>query len=260
MHFLFNTASKIKPANGRDDFINPYGVIPISKVQFPSDSMDVARAALQVSIAMTEIALATRFALGQPVITGIDTEIPNLKSGIERLISLPEGASLSYVSPTGSIKDMIESVKMMVNQVGQNHALSIRWGESGTPPSGEALKILSLENLESRESDMPLFKEWEHSRYEIDTTLLSIHANRTFSESYAVDFSEAEFPLSWAEENDKYLFLIEQVLISKKELYLKLVNPDALPEEIEEKFNEVQEEQVVEQPETATPLLDILQT
>ena len=47
--------------------------------------------------------------------------------------------------------------------------------------------------------------------------------------------------------------------MSKKELYLKLVNPDALPEEIEEKFNEIQEEQVVEQPETATPLLDILQ-
>ena len=259
MHFLFNTASKIIPVNGRDDFINPYGIIPISKVQFPSDSMDVSRAALQVSIAMTEIALATRFALGQPVITGIDTEIPNLKSGIDRLISLPEGASLSYVSPTGSIKDMIESVKMMVNQVGQNHSLSIRWGESGTPPSGEALKILSLENLESRESDIPLFKEWEHSRYEIDRTLLSVHANKNLSESYAVDFSEAEFPLSWAEEKDRYLFLLEQGLMSKKELYLKLVNPDALPEEIEEKFNEIQEEQVVEQPETATPLLDILQ-
>ena len=38
------------------------------------------------------------------------------------------------------------------------------------------------------------------------------------------------------------------------------IKQDALPEEIEEKFNEVQEEQVVEQPETATPLLDILQT
>ena len=47
--------------------------------------------------------------------------------------------------------------------------------------------------------------------------------------------------------------------MSKKELYLKLVNPDALPEEIEEKFNEVKEEQVVEEPEAATPLLDILQ-
>lgn len=259
LHFLFDTTSKVRMVGGREDFINPYGLIPISKVEFCSDSMDCARAALQVSIAMTEIALATRFALGQPVITGIDTEIPNLKSGIERLISLPEGASLSYVSPTGSIKDMIEAVKMMVNQVGQNHALSIRWGEGGTPPSGEALKILSLENLESRESDMPLFKEWEHSRYEIDRRLLEVHMNRSFSESYALDFSEAEFPLSWAEEKDRYIFLLEQGLMSKKELYLKLVNPDALPEEIEQRFNEVKEEQVVEEPKTATPLLDILQ-
>ena len=259
LHFLFDTTSKVRMVGGREDFINPYGLIPISKIEFCSDSMDVARAALQVSIAMTEIALATRFALGQPVITGIDTEIPNLKSGIERLISLPEGSSLSYVSPTGSIKDMIEAVKMMVNQVGQNHALSIRWGEGGTPPSGEALKILSLENLESREADMPLFKEWEHSRYEIDRRLLEVHMNRSFSESYDLDFSEAEFPLSWAEEKDRYIFLLEQGLMSKKELYLKLVNPDALPEEIEQRFNEVKEEQVVEEPETATPLLDILQ-
>jgi len=216
----------------------------LSKVEFPSDSMDVGRAALQVSIAMTEIALATRFALGQPVITGIDTEIPNLKAGIERLISLPEGASLQYVSPTGSIRDMIESVKMMINQVGQNHALAIRWGEGGTPPSGEALKIMSMENLESRESDIPLFKEWEHSRYEIDRTILQVHQNKTLSESYSVDFAEAGFPTTWAEEKDRLQFQLDNNLMSRKSL-IRYFNNDIPDSQLDEMLGELKEEQEV---------------
>ncbi len=254
MHFIFDMNGKIKPVGDNLDMINPYQILPISKIQFQSDSMDVARAALQVSIAMTEIALATRYALGQPVITGIDTEIPNLKGGIERVLVLPEGGSFNYVSPPGSIRDMIESVKMMVNQVGQNHALSIRWGEGGTPPSGEALKILSMENLESRESDIPFFKEFEQSRYEIDRTILQVHEGKGLSESYAVDFEEAGFPTTWSEEKDRLQFMMDNNLISRKEL-IRYFNPDILEEELEKKMGELQEE---EQPES--PLLSILQS
>ena len=256
MHFIFDMNGKIKPVGDNLDMINPYQILPISKIQFQSDSMDVARAALQVSIAMTEIALATRYALGQPVITGIDTEIPNLKGGIERVLVLPEGGSFNYVSPPGSIRDMIESVKMMVNQVGQNHSLSIRWGEGGTPPSGEALKILSMENLESRESDIPLFKEWEHGRYEIDRTILQVHQGKNLSESYAVDFEEAGFPTTWAEEKDRLQFMMDNTLISRKEL-IRYFNPDILEEELEKKMGELQEEEQPEQP--SNPLLAALQ-
>lgn len=259
LHFAFDTVGRVNPIGDNVEMINPYNILPLSKVEFPSDSMDVSRAGLQVSIAMTEIALATRFALGQPVITGIDTEIPNLKAGIERLISLPEGASLQYVSPTGSIKDMIESVKMMTSQVAQNHALAIRWGEGGTPPSGEALKIMSMENLESRQSDIPLFKEWEHSRYEIDRTILQVHQNKTLSESYSVDFAEAGFPTTWAEEKDRLQFQLDNNLMSRKEL-IRYFNPDIPDEQLDEMLGELKEEQEAPAvPETTTPLLDILQ-
>lgn len=258
MHFIFTMNGKIRPVGDNLDMINPYDILPISKIQFQSDSMDVARAALQVSIAMTEVALATRYALGQPVITGIDTEIPNLKGGIERVLVLPEGGSFNYISPnSGSIRDMIEAVKMMVNQVGQNHSLSIRWGEGGTPPSGEALKILSMENLESRESDIPLFKEWEHGRYEIDRTILQVHQGKNLSESYAVDFEEAGFPTTWAEEKDRLQFMMDNNLISRKEL-IRYFNPDILEDELEEKMGELQEEEQPEQP--SNPLLAALQS
>ena len=248
LHFSFDTVGRVNPIGSNLEMVNPYGILPLSKIEFSSDSMDVARASLQVSIAMTEIALATRFALGQPVITGIDTEIPNLKAGIERLISLPEGASLQYVSPTGSIREMIEAVKMMINQVGQNHSLAIRWGEGGTPPSGEALKIMSMENLESRESDIPLFKEWEHSRYEIDRTILQVHQNKSLSESYSVDFAEAGFPTTWAEEKDRLQFQLDNNLMSRKEL-IRYFNPDIPDEQLDEMLGELKAEQIADTPE-----------
>ena len=46
---------------------------------------------------------------------------------------------------------MIDSVKAMANQVAENNQLRIRWGESGgNTPSGEALRILEIENLEGK--------------------------------------------------------------------------------------------------------------
>jgi hypothetical protein len=197
---------------------------------------------------MTEIALGTRMALGQPVITGIDQEIANLKSGINRVLVLPTGGSLNYVSPTGSLLDMIEAVKLMINQTAQAHSLAIRWGDNSAPPSGEALRLMSVENLESRESDIPLFKEWELSRYEIDKTILNVHQGKVFGDSYSVDFAEAGFPSTWAEERNRLEFLIDNNLISRKEL-IKEFNNDITDIELEEKLGELQEEQQANQPE-----------
>ena len=248
VHFKFDMSVRIKPVGDNIDLINPYNILPLSKVEFPSHSMDVSRAGLQVGIAMTEIALGTRMALGQPVITGIDQEIANLKSGINRVLVLPTGGSLNYVSPTGALLDMIEAVKLMINQTAQAHSLAIRWGDNSAPPSGEALRLMSVENLESRESDIPLFKEWELSRYEIDKTILNVHQGKVFGDSYSVDFAEAGFPSTWAEERNRLEFLIDNNLISRKEL-IKEFNNDITDEELEEKLGELQEEQQANQPE-----------
>ena len=101
-------------------------------------------------------------------------------------------------------------------------------------------------------------QEFEEERYSIDRRILEVHTGRSFNESYGVDFAESKVPMEWAKEKDKYLFMLEQGLMTKKELYLKMVNPDALPDEIERKFKEVEEEQVQPQQEQANPLLRAL--
>jgi hypothetical protein len=242
MHFKFNQKGNRYAVNGNEDMVNPYGINPISKVIYPSSSFDVVRSAIQIGIAMTEIALSVRSRLGQPVFTGIDEGQSVIKSGIDSAIILPEGATFQYVSPSGGINEMIESVKAFANQTAENNHLRIRWGESGgNSPSGEALRILEIENLESRESDIPYFKEWEHSRYEIDRTILEKHGVMTLSEDLSIDFGEVSYPMSVEQELKMLEWKLANGIMSKRDLLLHF-NPDMSDEELETKMGEVQEE------------------
>jgi len=242
MHFEFDEKGKRYAIQGNDDMINPYGINPISRAMFTKNSYDVTRAALHIGIAMTEIALSTRFRLGQPVFTGIDEGQSKLSSGVDKALILPEGATFSYQSPSGSLNEMIEAVKAMANQTAENNQLRIRWGESGgSTPSGEALRILEIENLEARKSDESLFREWEHSRYDIDRKILEVHGLLNLSEDYAVDFGEVSYPMSPQEERAWLDWKMANGIMSKKDLLLYF-NPDMTDEELETKLGEVREE------------------
>ena len=245
MHFEFDEKGKRYAMQGNEDMVNPYGINPISRVMFSKSSYDVTRSALHIGIAMTEIALSTRFRLGQPVFTGIEEGQGQLKSGVDKALILPEGASFSYASPGGSLTEMIEAVKAMANQTAENNQLRIRWGESGgNAPSGEALRIMEIENLEARKSDESLFREWEHSRYEIDRAILETHNALNLSEDYAVDFGEVSYPMSPQEERAWLDWKMLNGIMSKKDLLLYF-NPDMSDPELEEKLGEIQEEQAL---------------
>lgn len=242
MHFEFDQKGNRYAIRDNEEMINPYGLNPISSVMFSSNSYDVTRAALHMAIAMTEIALGTRSRLGQPVFTGIEEGQSKLKSGIDSAIILPEGATFSYASPSGNINEMIDAVKAMANQTAENNQLRIRWGESGgNAPSGEALRILEIENLEARKSDESIFREWEHSRYEIDRRILEVHGSINLSEDYAVDFGEVSYPMSPKEEREWLDWKLDHGIMTQKELLLYF-NPDMTDQEIESKLSEVREE------------------
>ena len=250
MHFEFDEKGKRYAMQGNEDMVNPYGINPITSAAFSKSSYDVTRSALHIGIAMTEIALSTRFRLGQPVFTGIEEGQGKLKAGVDKALILPEGASFSYASPGGSLTEMIEAVKAMANQTAENNQLRIRWGESGgNAPSGEALRIMEIENLEARKSDESLFREWEHSRYEVDRTILETHGAMNLSEDYAVDFGEVSYPMSPQEERAWLDWKMANGIMSKKDLLLYF-NPDMSDEELQSKLTEVREEVRTEAEET----------
>jgi len=246
-HFMFSQNGKIKAVPGNPEMVNPYGIIPISHACYQSNALDVVRAAVQISVAMTETALAIRYNLGQPIAKGI-TDQDTIEAGIDKLILLSDPASsFEYVSPNSDIRGNLESIKLMINQVAQNHSLAVRWGEGGTPPSGEALKIMSMENMEVRESDIPLWREWEQNRYEIDNIVYETHTGKSLPETLTLDYAEAGFPKSVSDEMAWIEFQLRHNLITRKELLLKF-NPDMSDEELKSKMGELEEEKIAEAP------------
>jgi len=242
MHFEFDDRGHRFPVYGNEDMINPYGINPITKVDFNSNAYDVTRASLHIAMAMTEIALGVRFKLGQPVFIGVEEGQSKLKSGVDNAIILPHEASFKYESPDADLNELIEAVKLMANTTAENHQLRIRWGESiGNAPSGEALKILEIENLESRKSDESLFREWELERYNVDKVILETHNKVILSDDYIVDFGEVSYPMSAKEEREWLDWKLSKGIMSQKELLLYF-NPDMSEIEIEDKLNKISEE------------------
>ena len=128
------------------------------------------------------------------------------------------------------------------NQTAENNHLRIRWGESGgNSPSGEALRILEIENLESRESDINYFREWEGSRYRIDRKILEVHNVLNLPEDYSVDFGEVSYPMSIDQELKMLDWKLANGIMSQRDLLLYF-NPDMSDEELAMKMGEVQEE------------------
>ena len=249
IHMKFDQAGRVIQVN--EDNVNPYGVIPVTFVDYTTSASDVIRAAIQIGIANTEIALAERFAFGQPVATGIE-EATKMKLGIDRVLLLPEGASFSFVGNPGSLTEMIQVSKSFANQTAINNHLRIKWDESGNAPSGTALKIMEMENLESRISDIPKWRDWEHERYQVDREIIRVHTGKDMGENYAVDFAEVEFPLDQSEEFARLEFMMDKGLMDRTDL-IRHFNPDISDEDLEKLMNRVdenkQKEAQAQQPE-----------
>ena len=249
IHMKFDQAGRVIQVN--EDNVNPYGVIPVTFVDYTTSASDVIRAAIQIGIANTEIALAERFAFGQPVVTGAD-EVSKIKLGIDRVLLLGEGQTFSFVGNPGSLTEMIEVSKSFANQTAINNHLRIKWDESGNAPSGTALKIMEMENLESRVSDIPKWRDWEHERYQVDREIIRVHTGKDMGENYAVDFAEVEFPLDQSEEFARLEFMMDKGLMDRTDL-IRFFNPDISDEDLEKLMNRVdenkQKEAQAQQPE-----------
>jgi hypothetical protein len=91
--------------------------------------------------------------------------------------------------------------------------------------------------------------------------LIEVHTGRVFDDSYAVDFEESKVPLEWSKEKDKLQFMLDNGIMSKRELF-RHFNSDITEEELDMKLGEIQEEimieQAEEQPQQPASVLDQL--
>ena len=248
-HFLIDQNGNIESVN--DNNVNPYGMLPFTichRHPYTTDfirngATDIVNANLMINVLMTELGLALRLqALGQPVVTGIDSA-NKLALGVDKPMILPEGASFQFVSPGGNIDQYIEAVRFYVDSVAYNNNLKVKWSVGRESfISGEALKMAEIDLTEAVMSDYQMiWRGVESKRFMVDRRILEVH-NKRVPEEYSVDFSEPRFPLTADEERKQWDWEWANGLSTPKD-WLKKYNPDLTDDEIEELAEEMQPQQ-----------------
>lgn len=248
-HFGMKGDGEVIHYNANDE--NPYKVLPVTfchrgsviRDWFTNGAEDVVKADLSVSVAMTELALAIRFgAIGIKFITGVD-DASRIEIGVDKVLYLPEGSNFGVTAPEGKLPDIIESVKFMVSATLTNNHLRIKWADShGNAPSGEALRIQELENMEERVGSIEdTWRPWEKQRFEVDKRIIEVKTGKSVPDDYAVDYTEQSYPMSPRDEMMYYDWLWKNGLDTKAN-FLMAKDPDLTHEAAEEKIRQAEEE------------------
>jgi hypothetical protein len=184
---------------------------------------------------MTELALCLRFgAIGIRFVTGVD-DASRIELGVDKLLYLPEGANFGITGPNASITQIIDGIKFYVSATLSNNHLRIKWADShGNAPSGSALRIQEIENMEERiATTEDTYRVFEKKRFEIDRKIIEVQTGQSISEDYSVDFVEPKMYLDPQEEINYWTWKFDQGL-DNKENWFKYNNPDMSDEQIQE--------------------------
>ena len=261
MHFLIDTDMKKISVNEFD--ANPYDVLPVIFLHrsqpvrdwFVSGAEDVVRADLSTSVGMTELSLAVRFgAVGIKHISGVD-DSSRVELGVDRVLYLPEGADFGISSPSGSLDQIIDSLRFMVEATLQNNNIRVKFAHdsAGNAPSAVALSIQEAELIDERIAiTEDTWRPFEKARYAIDRKIIEAQTNTKLSEEFQVDFVEPKSIMTIDDEIKYWDWRIRNNLSSVDGHsahvdWYTYNNPDASVKQIE-KFQETLQQ-------TQTPLL-----
>ena len=237
-HFMISSKGKITSLVEGDK--NPYGNIipftiahrhPYTRDFFREGANDLVDGMRSVNILLTELALHGRFALGQPVFTGLDTET-RITMGQDKALVLPEGANFNYASPNANITGMIDSTKYMVDSIAQANNVRINW-TSNAQESGLSKKMNEIDLMDALRSDVEqIYRPFEKEQFRIAQRICEVSGGIQLGDQFSIDFSEREVPMSSQEEIGYYTWAFANNIETRKS-YLRKKNPDLQEDEID---------------------------
>ena len=261
MHFLIDTDMKKLSVNEFDS--NPYDILPVIFVHrsqpvrdwFVSGAEDVVRADISTSVGMTELSLAVRFgAVGIKHITGVD-DSSRVELGVDKILYLPEGANFGISSPSGSLNQIIDSLRFMVEATLQNNNIRVKFAdERGNAPSAVALSIQEAELIDERIAiTEDTWRPFEKARYAVDRKIIEAQTNTKLSEDFQVDFVEPKSIMTIDDEIKYWDWRIRNNLSSMDSSsahvdWYTYNNPDASAKQIEKFQESIQQAEAPETP------------
>ncbi len=224
---------------------------------FVEGASDLVSANEHVNITMTEMQLGLRFQMfGQPVISGLISDNNQVRAGSDEILTLPEGSSYNIVAPQGNVQAVIENIKWQIELVALNNHLFVTFAQSGGEvPSGISLMIKDLERHEDFIDDIELYRQYEHSFYQIEHAISEINSlGLPEPKRFKVDFSEVEYPMTTQDKimlNEyklKHNLITEAQILADENKDISVEEAEKIIEENKEKngARQVQPEQGVE--------------
>lgn len=255
-HYLLKNNGEKISVNDQD--LNPYGILPVlfSHKQPPVRDFycpgadDVIKADLSLSVGMTELSLAIRFgALGIKFITNID-DASRVELGVDKILYLPENSTLGVTGPSGSLTDIISSLRFMTEATLQNNNIRVKFADThGNAPSAEALRIQDAELMDERSAAVEdTWRPWEKRRYQIDRRIIEVKANVQLKDEYGVDFIEPlQTILTPRDEIEYWNWRFENNLATPEDWFI-INNPDYSKAQLEQFQSKLAPKQEADQP------------
>ena len=191
---------------------------------FVTGAYDICAANEQINILLTEAALGMRFQMfGQYVIEGMYEEEKIMRAGSSEIMVIPEPARMDIKSPQANVREAIDLVKAILDLTAQNNHLWITFAEDGKsdrPSSGIALKIKDLERFEDYQDDVELWEMYEREIYTVEKVMAEANGIR-LPEEMGLRFNEPDYPMSAQDQIAVDTFMLENNLITQKDLMLK---------------------------------------
>ena len=254
-HFMISSRGKITSIVPDDR--NPYGDVlpfniahrhPFTRDFFREGASDLVDGMRSVNILLTELALSGRFALGQPIFLGLDTE-QRINFGQDKALVLPEGADFQYRTPNANVQAMIESTKYMVDSIAQSNNVRINWTDK-SQESGLSKKMSQLDLMDALRSDTEqIYRPFEKEQFKIAKRICEVSGGINLGDQFSIDFAEREVPMSTDEEIKYFNFAFANDLETRQS-YLRKKNPDLQEEEIQGIVEQIDQERPQQTDET----------
>lgn len=271
LHFSFDRNGNIYAPHNNPKMENPFGdIIPVTwahRYQPLRDwgggtgAIDIVNANQQLDLALTELSLALRFgAIGIRYVTGVDSD-ELISVGPDKILVLPEQATMGSLGPNVSLTELIEASKWMVTQAMHNNNIRLRWNdEKGNSPSGESLRVQEVSTQEDKEASKEMvWRPFEQDRFQTDKRVLEVKAGITIGDEFSVDFVDTDVYMSPQERREDWQFKWENGLATKKDWFKETYGNDYPDEKINEKMEEASQEAAGGQQEVEeNPLLQEL--
>jgi len=216
---------------------------------------------LATNVAQMELSLAIRFGcLGIKHISGVD-DSSRISIGTDKILYMPEGAEFGVSSPSGSLSEIIESTRFLIESTLNNNHIRAKYArnDSGNAPSAASLSIIEMENMDERSAQTEdTWRPWEHRRYDIDRQIIKTETNTDLGPDYSVDFLEPNYALTPESEIALWSWRFDRGLATPED-WFEYHNSDASPA-AKERFLEAQNQRQEEDQPPANRLLNRLQS